>query len=252
MEGHFDSDALSFRLPACRKPQSGGTTQAAASGSRPRLKRKLATIVVADVAGYSLLMGRDEDGTVRRLRALQAAVSRIVARRGGRTVTIAGDAMLFDFSSSVEAVGCALAIQRLVHWRNRGASDNDKMLFRIGVNLGEVIVEGGDVFGEVVNVASRLEAIADPGGVCVSQAAYLECRRMFAVDFIELGDLRLKNIAEPVRAYAVGIDQSPVSRRVASANVLPWPGRRGAKPQTPLLRSIAVPDGAACPTGAIA
>lgn len=253
MEGHFDSDAFSFPLPACLNSQRGEATRATASGPRPRLERKLAAIVAADVVGYSRLMGQDEEGTVRRLRALQAAVSRIVASHGGRTVSTAGDAMLFDFSSSVTALGCALAIQRLVHWRNRGASDNEKMLFRIGVNVGEVIVEGDDVFGEVVNIASRLEAMAEPGGVCVSQAAYLECRRAFAIDFIELGDLRLKNIAEPVRAYAVGIGQNPVSRRLESANVLTWPGRTGAKPQTPRLRASPTSDGAASPTaGAIA
>jgi len=218
MEGLSDSDAFSFPLPACRNSQQGRSTRQTRGGSRrasrPRLERKLAAIVAADVAGYSRLMGRDEEGTVHRLRALQAAVSRIVASHGGRTVTTAGDAMLFDFSSSVAALGCALAIQRVVHLRSRGVSDNDRMLLRIGVNVGNVIVEGDDVFGEVVNIASRLEAIAEPGGVCISQAAYLQCGRLFALDFADLGDQRLKNIAEPVRAYAIG-DAGPEPDRPA-------------------------------------
>jgi len=111
--------------------------------------------------------------------------------------------MLLEFLSTVAALDCALAIQDLVGLSNRGVPDDDKMLLRIGVNVGDVIVRGGDVFGEVVNVASRLEAIAEPGGVCVSHACYMQTKRQFAVSFTDLGDQRLKNIAEPVRAYAV-------------------------------------------------
>ncbi len=108
-----------------------------------------------------------------------------------------------EFSSTVAALDCALAIQDLVGLSNRGVPDDDKMLLRIGVNVGDVIVTGGDVFGEVVNVASRLEAIAEPGGICVSHACYMQTKRQFAVNFTDLGEQRLKNIAEPVRAYAV-------------------------------------------------
>ena len=171
--------------------------------ARPRLERKLAAIVAADVVGYSRLTGRDEEGAVRRLCETQAAISPIVEAAGGRTVNTAGDAMLLEFSSTVAALDCALAIQDLVGLSNRGVPDDDKMLLRIGVNVGDVIVRGGDVFGEVVNVASRLEAIAEPGGICVSHACYTQTRRQFAVNFTDLGEQRLKNIAEPVRAYAV-------------------------------------------------
>ncbi|HKN27700.1 MAG TPA: adenylate/guanylate cyclase domain-containing protein [Roseiarcus sp.] len=171
--------------------------------ARPRLERKLAAIVAADVVGYSRLTGRDEEGAARRLCETQAAISPIVEAAGGRTVNIAGDAMLLEFSSTVAALDCALAIQDLVGLSNRGVPDDDKMLLRIGINVGDVIVRGGDVFGEVVNVASRLEAIAEPGGICVSHACYIQTKRQFAMNFADLGEQRLKNIAEPVRAYAV-------------------------------------------------
>ncbi|MBV9287586.1 MAG: adenylate/guanylate cyclase domain-containing protein [Hyphomicrobiales bacterium] len=170
---------------------------------RTRLERRLAAIVAADVVGYSRLMGLDEEETVRRLRALQACVSRIVTSHDGRIFTTAGDAMVFEFSSSTAALECTLAIQRAVHSRNHGASDNNKMLLRIGVNVGEVIVDADDIFGEVVNIAARLEAMAEPGGVCISHVCYMQTKRKFAVDFADLGERRLKNILEPVRVYAV-------------------------------------------------
>jgi adenylate cyclase len=173
------------------------------SAAPPRLERKLAAIVAADVVGYSRLTERDEEGAVRRLCETQAAISPIVEAAGGRTVNTAGDAMLLEFSSTVAALECALAVQDLVGLMNRGVPDENKMLMRIGVNVGDVIVRGDDVFGEVVNVASRLEAIAEPGGICVSHACYVQTKRLTAVNFIDLGEQRLKNIAEPVRAYAV-------------------------------------------------
>ena len=203
------------------------------AAARPRLERKLAAIVAADVVGYSRLTGRDEEGAVRRLCETQAAISSIVEAAGGRTVNTAGDAMLLEFSSTVAAVDCALAIQDLVCLINRGVPDEDKMLVRIGVNVGDVIVRGGDVFGEVVNVASRLEVIAEPGGICVSHACYVQAKRRIAVNFTDLGEQRLKNITEPVRAYAVrppsassleqaAPSQVPPPAAFLSENVLPF------------------------------
>jgi len=150
-----------------------------------------------------------------------------------------------EFPSTVAALDCALAIQELVTLSNRGVPDDDKMLLRIGVNVGDVIVRGGDVFGEVVNVASRLEAIAEPGGICVSHACYMQTKRQLAVNFTDLGEQRLKNIVEPVRAYAVRAPsasspqgaapsraappaESAARRQAESPNVLQWPGRRPA------------------------
>lgn len=189
--------------------------------ARPLLERKLAAIVAADVVGYSRLTGRDEEGAVRRLCETRAAISPVVEAAGGRTVNTAGDAMLLEFPSTVAALGCALAIQELVALSNRGVPDEDKMLLRIGINVGDVIVKGGDVFGEVVNVASRLEAIAEPGGVCVSQALYTQTRRRFEVNFADLGEQRLKNIAEPVRAYAVRPPSASSLQEAASSQAAP-------------------------------
>jgi adenylate cyclase len=208
--------------------------------ARRRLERKLAAIVALDVVGFSRLTGRDEEGAVRRLCELQSEISAIVEAACGRTVNIAGDAMLLEFPSTVAALDCALAIQDLVGLSNRDVSDDDKMLLRIGLHVGAVIVRGGDVFGEVVNVASRLEAIAEPGGVCLSHACYRQTKRRFALNFTDLGDQRLKNIAEPVRAYALRppssagspearrIVESAPRRQVESPNVLQWPARRRA------------------------
>jgi adenylate cyclase len=173
--------------------------------------------MAADVVGYSRLIGRDEEGAVRRLRRLQAAITRIVEANQGRIANTAGDAMLVEFSSSVAALDSALAIQEAVGPLNLCCGDDDEMLLRIGVNVGEVIVESGDVFGEVVNVASRLEAIAEPGGICASHAFFVQTKARFAVNFVDLGEQRLKNIAEPVRAYAVRPPWVNSVRRTASS-----------------------------------
>ena len=197
---------------------------------RTRLERRLAAVVAADVVGYSRLMGLDEEETVHRLRALQACVLRIVTSHDGRIVATAGDAMVFEFSSSTAALECALAIQRAVDLRNHGAFDDNKMLLRIGVNVGEVIVEADDIFGEVVNVAARLEAMAEPGGVCISHACYMQTKRNFAVNFADLGEQRLKNIADPIRAYAV--------RRPRPAGLAQTVPSRSAAPLLPPLSAL--------------
>jgi class 3 adenylate cyclase len=238
MEGLADIEVSSSPLLDCGELASGSPRQWQRRSRRaasPRFDRRLAAIVVADVVGYSRLMGRDEEGAFCRLRELQAAIAPIVEARGGRIANTAGDAMLFEFSSSVAALDGALAIQEVVGVLNRGTCVDDQMLLRIGVNIGDVIVEGGDVFGEVVNVASRLEAIAEPGGICVSHSCYTQTKRHFAIAFADLGEQRLKNIAEPVHAYAVRpIDERADARNVASADVLPWPegcaGRRSRRP----------------------
>ena len=159
--------------------------------------------MAVDVVGYSRLTERDEDGAVRRLRELQVAITPVVESGNGRIANTAGDAMLVEFSSSVAALDSALTIQAVAGLFNRGVGREDQMLLRIRVNVGDVIVEGGDVFGEVVNIASRLEALAEAGGICVSHVFYLQTKGRFAVDFVDLGEQRLKNIANPVRAYAV-------------------------------------------------
>jgi adenylate cyclase len=229
MEGLTEFEARVFVQngePPRRVPSESASRlrNALSRTERPRVWRRLAAIMAADVVGYSRLMGRDEEGAVRRLRELQAAIAPIVKANRGRIVNTAGDAMLAEFSSSVAAVDSALAIQEVVGLLNRGIDRDDKMLLRIGINVGEVIVEGCDVFGEVVNIASRLEAIAEPGGICLSHACCVEIKCQFVVNFSDLGEQRLKNIAEPVRAYAVHpIRQSTPFRPIESARVLPGP-----------------------------
>ena len=169
-----------------------------------RVGRRLSAIVAADVAGYSRLMGLDEVGTARTLRERRAVTDAIVAKHGGRLVKTTGDGLLLEFSSVVDAVECAVAVQAAMHQRNEGAPPDRRMLFRIGINLGDILIEGDDILGDGVNVAARLEGIAEPGGICISSSAYDQVRGKVAVEFIDMGDQHLKNISRPIRAYAVG------------------------------------------------
>ena len=144
-------------------------------------ERKLAAIVAADVAGYSRLMGIDEVGTARRLRECQTAVSPIVREHGGRVVNIAGDGMLLEFLSVINAVQCAVAIQRLMAQRNDDIPDNDRMLLRVGIDIGDVLIQGEDILGVGVNIAARLESFAEPGGICVSRAVYEQSKASWSL-----------------------------------------------------------------------
>jgi TolB-like protein len=168
-----------------------------------RVERRLAAIVAADVAGYSRLMGFDEVGTARTLRQHRAVTDALVAKHGGRIVKTTGDGLLLEFSSVVDAVECAIAVQAGMAERNEGVPQDRRMLFRIGINLGDVLIEGDDILGDGVNVAARLEGIAEPGGICISSSAHEQVRGKLPLDFIDLGEQTLKNIARPIRAYAV-------------------------------------------------
>src|SRR6516164_9118089 len=137
-----------------------------------RVGRRLAAIVAADVAGYSRLMGLDEVGTARTLREHRKVTDALVAKHGGRLVKTTGDGMLLEFPSVVDAVECAVAVQTTMDQRNEGVPRERRMLFRIGINLGDILIEGDDILGDGVNIAARLEGIAEPGGICISGAAY--------------------------------------------------------------------------------
>ena len=167
-----------------------------------RVGRRLAAIVAADVAGYSRLMGLDEVGTARTLREHRAVTDALVAKHGGRLVKSTGDGVLLEFPSVVDAVECAVAVQAVMAERNEGVPADRRMLFRIGINLGDILIEGDDILGDGVNVAARLEGIAEPGGICISSSAYDQVRGKVAVEFADLGEQRLKNIDRPVRVYA--------------------------------------------------
>src|SRR5436853_2308360 len=170
-----------------------------------RVGRRLAAIVAADVAGYSRLMGIDEVGTARTLREHRAVTDALVAKHGGRLVKSTGDGVLLEFPSVVDAVECAVNVQAVMAQRNEGIPQDRRMVFRIGINLGDILIEGEDILGDGVNVAARLEGIAEPGGICVSSSAYDQVRGKVAVEFVDLGEQTLKNIARPIRAYAVGL-----------------------------------------------
>jgi len=171
----------------------------------PTRKRKLAAILHADVAGFSRLMGEDETGTHQALGELRGAVDPLIAAHGGRIVGTAGDSLLADFSSVVDALKCAVEMQRASRAVNDPIPPERRLELRIGVNLGDVIVDGDDIFGDGVNIAARLEALAQPGTVCISQTVYDQVRNKLNLDYRPLGAHRVKNIAEPVRAYAVGL-----------------------------------------------
>src|SRR5215475_2406552 len=167
-----------------------------------RVGRRLAAIVAADVAGYSRLMGLDEVGTARTLREHRKVTDALVAKHGGRLVKTTGDGVLLEFPSVVDAVECAVAVQAVMNQRNEGIPQDRRMLFRIGINLGDILIDGDDILGDGVNVAARLEGIAEPGGICISSSAYEQVQGKVNVEFADMGEQRLKNIDRPVRVYA--------------------------------------------------
>jgi adenylate cyclase len=175
------------------------------SGASLSPKRKLAAILHADVAGFSRLMGEDEAGTHQALGELRRAVDPLITTHGGRIVGTAGDSVLADFSSVVDALTCAVEMQRASRTVNDPIPPERRLELRIGVNLGDVIADGDDIFGDGVNIAARLEALAQPGTVCISQTVYDQVKNKLDLDYRSLGSHRVKNIAEPVRAYAVGL-----------------------------------------------
>jgi len=165
----------------------------------------LAAILVADVAGYSRLMGADEVGTLSALRAdLKQVVDPEIAAHGGRLVKSLGDGFLAEFASAVDAVLCAVAIQRAMLGRNREIPEDRRIQFRAGINIGDIIIEDGDIFGDGVNLAARLEGLAEPGGVSISAAVYEQVRDKLPFAFVDRGEQSVKNIVRPVHVYALG------------------------------------------------
>ncbi len=167
------------------------------------VERKLAAIFAADVVGYSHLMEQDEIGTLRALRASRAILDRLIADYRGRIFTTAGDSVLADFASAVDAVECALAVQEAIAAENAPRPAGERMQFRIGVHLGDVVVEGGNLLGDGVNIAARLQTLAEPGGICVSAAVRDQIGTKLPAAFVGLGGQRLKNIAQPLQAFEV-------------------------------------------------
>ena len=181
------------------------------------MERRLAAILAADVVGYTRLMGADETGTLRRLTELrQQVLEPLIAEHHGRVVKLIGDGLLVEFASVVDALTCAVAWQARVAEHQAEGDVGDRLRFRLGVNLGDVIVEGDDIHGEGVNLAARLEGLAEPGGICLSGDAYRQVRGKIEVAYEDLGERQLKNIAEPVRVYRVAIDRETDDRPASS------------------------------------
>lgn len=194
------------RLKASRSlaDNAAPTARAPSSDSENRVQRRLAAILLADVVGYSRLMGRDERGTISALKAYRTELFEpAIEAYGGRIVKLMGDGALVEYSSVVDAVECAVDMQRSVAQRNDEIPDRSSILFRIGINLGDVIIDGSDIYGDGVNVAARLEALADPGGICVSGTVFDHVKGKLDVGFEDLGKQQFKNIAEPVQTYRV-------------------------------------------------
>src|ERR1700731_2830252 len=185
--------------------------------------RRLAAILAADVAGYSRLMGADEEGTLERLKALRHEfLDPKIAEHRGRIVKTTGDGWLVEFASVVDAVRCAVEVQQAMPERNTGVAPDSHIELRIGINLGDVIVEGDDLYGDGVNIAARIEALADAGGVFVSNMVHDQVRDRLAYLFEDLGEQQVKNIARPVRVYRV---RDTSAAKPVTAPVLPLPDK---------------------------
>jgi adenylate cyclase len=182
------------------------------TGEPERVERRLTAILAADVVGYSRLMGADEEGTLAALKAIRRELvdPRIVEHRG-RIVKTTGDGLLVEFASVVDAVRCAVDVQREMAGRNTGVPAETRIDFRVGINLGDIIIDGDDIFGDGVNVAARLETLAEPGGICVSRVVRDHVRDKLAFAFEDMGEQQVKNIARPVRAHRIRIDQGPTA-----------------------------------------
>jgi adenylate cyclase len=188
--------------------------------------RRLAAILAADVAGYSRLMGADEEGTLERLKALRRElIDPMIAEHHGRIVKTTGDGLLVEFASVVDAVRCAVEVQQAMPERNAGLGADNRIELRIGINLGDVIVEGDDLYGDGVNIAARIEALADAGGVFVSNTVHDHVRDRLPFVFEDLGEQQVKNITRPVRVYRVRDAAAAKSPSVPAQPVLPLPDK---------------------------
>jgi adenylate cyclase len=219
--------------------RSGGPRESIAA-----TMRRLAAILAADVAGYSRLMGADEEGTLTRLKALRRQlVDPKVREHNGRIVKTTGDGMLVEFSSVVDAVRCAVEIQRAMFDRNAEEPEDKRITFRVGVNLGDVIADSGDIYGDGVNIAARLEALAEPGGLCISRTVRDHVRDKLPYAFDDIGEQPLRNIARPVRVYALTKAAVTALPSVTLATRPRAPRRRAAtrRQELPRLSIVVLP-----------
>jgi TolB-like protein/class 3 adenylate cyclase len=189
-----------------------------------RVERRLAAIFAPDVAGYSRLMSQDEAATLRALAAAREVMDGLIRNHGGRIANTAGDSVLAEFPSAVDAVQCAVAVQEKLVESSAGLPEDRRLQFRIGIHVGDVVVRGGDLLGEGVNVAARLEGLAEPGGIAISGAAHGYVRKALPLTYTDLGEQHVKNIDEPVRAYSVGLAVA-TAPRPSESKPLPLPDK---------------------------
>ncbi len=208
------------------------------NGHSDPLVRKLATILSADVAEYSRLMGEDEEGTLRTFRGHKQVFESLVAMHRGRIFNTAGDAILAEFASAVEAVRCATDIQSALRTRNDQLPANRQVRFRIGINLGDVMVQGQDLMGDGVNVAARIQTAAEPGGVCISGSVHDQIRNKLSLSFHSLGEKSFKNIQQPVRTFAVS-ESEPELGNAPAENKAASPAAAGVRESSPAKWLIA-------------
>ena len=213
--------------------------------NRSPVTRKLAAILIADVVGFSRHMERDDAGSFARLRGIrERIVDPKIAEHGGRVVKTAGDGMLLEFGSADAALRCAIDVQRAMGADNRSKPSDERIEFRIGINLGDIIVDGNDIAGDGVNVAARLEALAKPGGICVSAAVREQVHGSLDVGFEDIGDQQVKNIMRPIRVFAIALDSASIDSssmgHVASAASGMASSASAARRRLPLTKSTAV------------
>ena len=171
-----------------------------------KITRKLRAILSADVKGYSLLMAEDEVHTIQTLKAYRSLMSDLISQHSGRVVDNPGDNLLAEFSSAVDAVDCAVKIQKKLLKENVKLAEGKQLQFRIGINIGDVVQDGGRIYGEGVNIAARIENLSDAGGICISSSTYDQVKNKLQFDAEDLGEHTVKNIKDPVRVYRVPLD----------------------------------------------
>jgi len=189
------------------------------------VERRLAAIFAADVEGYSRLMGQDEVSTLRTLTSYRVIIDRLITSHRGRIFNAAGDSLVADFASAVDAVQCAVAVQDALAKENAERPAGEPMRFRIGIHVGDIMVQGDNLFGDAVNIAARLEALAEPGGICVSGTVQDHIGTKLPVGFIDLGPQQVKNIDQPIKAYRIRGETSPIDTS-GRATSLPLPDSR--------------------------
>jgi adenylate cyclase len=196
-------------------------------------RRKLTTILSADVQDYTRLMGADEEGTLTLLKQYRDAMARLITSHGGRVVNTWGDGLIAEFPSVVEAVRAAVDTQNELAVRNESQSPTRRMLFRIGINLGDVIADGDDIYGDGVNIAARLQSQAEPGGIVISNTVYDQVRNKVPVGFDFLGALEVKNVDEAIPSYAIRVGNAGSGPHAAPASDRPAVGRQPQQVRAP-------------------